>query len=155
MKAKVADELKQHFRPEFLNRVDEIVVFRQLTQEEIERIVDLMVAQIEIRLKDKDMGIELTPAAKTLIAQRGYDPTLGARPLRRALQRDIEDYLAEKILFSELKPGEIVVVDVADPGSETPFTFTGIPRSKAPDAPPVEFGGIVEGFGEAGEAELK
>ena len=118
MKAKVADELKQHFRPEFLNRVDEIVVFRQLTQEDIERIVDLMVAQIEIRLKDKDMGIELTPAAKTLIAKRGFDPVLGARPLRRALQRDIEDYLAEKILFSEVKSGEIVVVDVADPGSE-------------------------------------
>ena len=116
MKAKVADELKQHFRPEFLNRVDEIVVFRQLTQVDIERIVDLMVAQIEIRLKDKDMGIELTPAAKTLIAQRGFDPVLGARPLRRAIQRDIEDHMAEKILFSELKPGEIVVVDVADPG---------------------------------------
>ena len=70
MKAKVTDELKQHFRPEFLNRVDEIVVFRQLTQVDIERIVDLMVAQIEIRLKDKDMGIELTPAAKSLIATR-------------------------------------------------------------------------------------
>jgi ATP-dependent Clp protease ATP-binding subunit ClpC len=152
MKAKVSDELKQHFRPEFLNRVDEIVVFRQLTQEDIERIVDLMVAQIELRLKDKDMGIELTPAAKTLIGQRGYDPTLGARPLRRALQRDIEDHLAEKILFSELKPGEIVVVDVADPGAEHPFTFTGNPRSKAPDTPPVEFGGIVEGFTE-GPAE--
>ena len=91
-----------------------------------------MVAQIEIRLKDKDMGIELTPAAKTLIAKRGYDPTLGARPLRRALQRDIEDHLAEKILFSELKPGEIVVVDVADPGSENAFTFTGTPRVAAP-----------------------
>ena len=128
MKAKVTDELKQHFRPEFLNRVDEIVVFRQLSQEDIERIVDLMVAQIEIRLKDKDMGIELTPAAKTLIAKRGFDPVLGARPLRRAIQRDIEDLLAEKILFAELKSGEIVVVDVADPGSETPFTFTGTPR---------------------------
>ena len=116
MKAKVADELKQHFRPEFLNRVDEIVVFRQLTQDDIERIVDLMVAQIEIRLKDKDMGIELTPAAKTLIAQRGFDPVLGARPLRRAIQRDIEDHLAEKILFSELKSGEIVVVDVSRSG---------------------------------------
>jgi ATP-dependent Clp protease ATP-binding subunit ClpC len=146
MKAKVADELKQHFRPEFLNRVDEIVVFRQLTQEDIERIVDLMVAQIELRLKDRDMGIELTPAAKTLIAQRGFDPTLGARPLRRALQRDIEDTLAEKILFSELHAGQIVVVDVADPGSEEPFTFTGNNRSQAPDVPPVEFGGIVEGF---------
>ena len=145
MKAKVSEELKQHFRPEFLNRVDEIVVFRQLTQADIERIVDLMVAQIELRLKDRDMGIELTPAAKTLIAQRGYDPVLGARPLRRALQRDVEDLLAEKILFSELNPGEIVVVDVADPGSENAFTFTGNKREPAPDAPPVEFGGIVEG----------
>ena len=135
MKAKVTDELKQHFRPEFLNRVDEIVVFRQLSQEDIERIVDLMVAQIEIRLKDKDMGIELTPAAKTLVATRGYDPVLGARPLRRALQRDIEDLLAEKILFSELKSGEIVVVDVADPGSEHPFTFTGIPAVEGPRHP--------------------
>jgi ATP-dependent Clp protease ATP-binding subunit ClpC len=152
MKAKVSDELKQHFRPEFLNRVDEIVVFRQLTQEDIERIVDLMVGQIEIRLKDKDMGIELTPAAKTLIAKRGFDPVLGARPLRRAIQRDVEDLLAEKILFLELKPGEIVVVDVADPGSEHPFTFTGTPRSAAPDVPPVEFGGIVEGFNEGSEA---
>ena len=146
MKAKVADELKQHFRPEFLNRVDEIVVFRQLTQEDIERIVDLMIAQVEIRLKDRDMGIELTPAAKTLIAQRGFDPTLGARPLRRAIQRDIEDHLAEKILFSEVKSGEIVVVDVADPGSETAFTFTGVPRSEAPDTPPVEFDGIIDGL---------
>src|ERR671916_33419 len=152
MKAKVSDELKQHFRPEFLNRVDEIVVFRQLTQEDIEHIVDLMVAQIEIRLKDKDMGIELTPAAKTLIATRGYDPVMGARPLRRALQRDIEDILAEKILFSELKAGEMVVVDGADPGAEPPFTFTGNARSAAPDPPPVEFGGIVEGFTE-GPAE--
>ncbi|HKH55851.1 MAG TPA: AAA family ATPase, partial [Propionibacteriaceae bacterium] len=153
MKAKVSDELKQHFRPEFLNRVDEIVVFRQLTQEDIERIVDLMVGQIEIRLKDKDMGIELTPAAKTLVAKRGFDPVLGARPLRRAIQRDIEDLLAEKILFSELKPGEIVVVDVADPGSENPFTFTGTPRGSTPDTPPVEFEGIVESFTEPGEAQ--
>jgi ATP-dependent Clp protease ATP-binding subunit ClpC len=127
-------------------------VFRQLSQEDIEHIVDLMVAQIEIRLKDRDMGIELTPAAKTLVATRGYDPVMGARPLRRALQRDIEDILAEKILFSELKAGEIVVVDVADPGAEHPFTFTGNARSAAPDTPPVEFGGIVEGFTE-GPAE--
>ncbi|RYZ30786.1 MAG: AAA family ATPase, partial [Propionibacteriaceae bacterium] len=156
MKAKVADELKQHFRPEFLNRVDEIVVFRQLTQEDIIRIVDLMVAQIEIRLKDRDMGIELTTAAKRLVGERGYDPVLGARPLRRALQRDIEDHLAEKILFGELNPGEIVVVDVADPGSENPFTFVGHKRDIAPDVPPVEFDGIIEngleGFEEPGEA---
>ena len=149
MKAKVADELKQHFRPEFLNRVDEIVVFRQLTQEDIERIVDLMLAEVEGRLKDRDMGIELTPAAKSLIAVRGFDPVMGARPLRRALQRDIEDHLAEKILFGELKAGEIVVVDVADPGSEFPFTFTGNENTSAPDAPPVEFDGIIDSLGES------
>ena len=98
------------------------------------------------------MGIELTPAAKTLIAKRGFDPVMGARPLRRALQRDIEDHLAEKILFSELKSGDIVVVDVADPGSENAFTFTGNPKAAAPDTPPVEFGGIIEGFNDGPEA---
>jgi ATP-dependent Clp protease ATP-binding subunit ClpC len=128
MKAKVSEELKQHFRPEFLNRVDEIIVFHQLTNEDILRIVDLMVAQIEQRLADKDMGIELTPAARDLIAKRGYDPILGARPLRRAIQRDIEDMLAEKILFGEVAAGEIVVVDVAPEGSEQTFAFTGVPK---------------------------
>ncbi|MEA4944907.1 MAG: ATP-dependent Clp protease ATP-binding subunit [Propionicimonas sp.] len=135
MKAKVSDELKQHFRPEFLNRVDEIVVFHQLTNEDIERIVDLMVAEIETRLRDRDMGIELTPAAKALIAKRGFDPVLGARPLRRAIQRDIEDVLAEKILFADIHPGEIVVVDVAEEGAETPFTFNGVPKAPLPDVP--------------------
>ena len=135
MKAKVSDELKQHFRPEFLNRVDEIVVFHQLSAADIEHIVDLMVSQIEVRLKDKDMGIELTQAAKSLIAKRGFDPVLGARPLRRAIQRDIEDILAEKILFGEVHPGEIVVVDVAEPGSELPFTFRGVPKTTLPDVP--------------------
>ena len=133
MKAKVSDELKQHFRPEFLNRVDEVVVFHQLTQQDIERIVDLMVAEIEGRLQDRDMGIELTSAAKALIAKRGYDPVLGARPLRRALQRDIEDTLAEKILFGDLAPGQIVQVDVADEGSEFPFKFTGVTKGEVRD----------------------
>ncbi len=146
MKAKVSDELKQHFRPEFLNRVDEIVVFHQLSQSEIEEIVDLLVAQIESRLKDRDMGIELTPAAKSLVAKRGFDPILGARPLRRALQRDVEDSLAEKILFGELRPGQIVLVDVAPEGSESPFTFTGTEKH-LPDNPLVE----LAGSGEAAE----
>ncbi len=135
MKAKVSDELKQHFRPEFLNRVDEIVVFHQLSQADIERIVDLMVAEIETRLRDKDMGIELTHAAKALIAKRGFDPVLGARPLRRAIQRDIEDILAEKILFADIHPGEIVLVDVAPAGSELPFSFNGVPKAELPDVP--------------------
>ncbi|MFG1909233.1 ATP-dependent Clp protease ATP-binding subunit [Kribbella sp. NPDC048928] len=139
MKGKVTEELKQHFRPEFLNRVDEIVVFHQHTMEDIVKIVDLMVAQIELRLKDKDMGIELTPAAKELAAKRGFDPVLGARPLRRALQRDVEDVLAEKILFGELRPGQIVLVDVAPEGTVDKdglteyFTFTGNEKSSTSD----------------------
>ncbi len=140
MKAKVSDELKQHFRPEFLNRVDEIVVFHQLSTEDIQHIVDLMVGEIETRLRDKDMGIELTPAAKALIAKRGFDPVLGARPLRRAIQRDIEDILAEKILFGDIHPGEIVVVDVAAEGAELPFTFSGVPKAPLPDSPTVDLG---------------
>ena len=125
----MSEELKTHFRPEFLNRVDEIVVFHQLSQNDIERIVDLMVGEIEGRLGDKDMGIELTQAAKELIAKRGFDPVLGARPLRRAIQRDIEDVLAEKILFGELGAGEIVQVDVAEEDAELPFKFTGVKKS--------------------------
>src|SRR5689334_9122735 len=139
MKAKVTEELKQHFRPEFLNRVDEIVVFHQHSKEDIVKIVDLMLAQVEERLKDKDMGIELTPAAKALVADRGFDPVLGARPLRRALQRDVEDVLAEKILFGELRPGQIVLVDaipegkVNDDGVTEFFTFKGNEKSSASD----------------------
>src|SRR5690606_40681655 len=83
MKAKVNEELKQHFRPEFLNRVDDTIVFHQLTQKEITAIVDLMVARLDERLKDRDMGIEVRPHAKKILAERGYDPVLGARPLRR------------------------------------------------------------------------
>ncbi|MGB3955700.1 MAG: ATP-dependent Clp protease ATP-binding subunit [Brooklawnia sp.] len=138
MKAKVNEELKQHFRPEFLNRVDETIVFHQLSQEDIQRIVDLMVGEIEARLADRDMGIELTPAARDLIAKRGYDPVLGARPLRRAIQRDIEDPIAEQILFGELTAGSIVVVDAvpgADEKSTEAFTFVGTPKTTLPDAP--------------------
>src|ERR687892_1074885 len=97
MKNKVNEELKQHFRPEFLNRIDDIVVFHQLTEEEIIEIVDLMVARVETQLANKDMSLEITPAAKKLLAHRGFDPVLGARPLRRTIQREIEDALSEKI----------------------------------------------------------
>ena len=144
MKAKVNEELKQHFRPEFLNRVDETIVFRQLSLDDIQHIVDLLVAQIETRLADRDMGIELTPAARELIAKRGYDPVLGARPLRRALQRDIEDPIAEQILFGGLTAGSIVVVDAvpgADEKSTDAFTFIGTPKSTLPDVPFAELSG--------------
>src|SRR5258706_590047 len=90
MKQKVNDELKKHFRPEFLNRIDDIIVFHQLTRDEIIRMVDLMIGRVETQLKNKDMALELTDKAKALLAQRGFDPVLGARPLRRTIQREIE-----------------------------------------------------------------
>jgi len=128
MKAKVQEELKGHFRPEFLNRVDDIIVFHQLLREEIFSIVDLMIAKVDDRLKDRDMAIELRPEAKDLLSQRGYDPVLGARPLRRTIQREIEDNLSEKILFGELRPGQIVIVDVEGTGETAKFTFTGVAK---------------------------
>ena len=144
MKAKVSDELKQHFRPEFLNRVDDVVVFHQLTPEEIVRIVDLMIGKVDERLRDKDMGIELTTAAKELLGKRGFDPVLGARPLRRTIQREIEDALSERILFGELKPGQIVLVDVVGEGSTAEFSFAGESNAELPDAPVVEAAGQPE-----------
>jgi ATP-dependent Clp protease ATP-binding subunit ClpC len=135
MKNKVQDELKNHFRPEFLNRIDDTIVFHQLSENEIIQIVDLMVANLETRLKAKDMGIELTSKAKSILATRGYDPVLGARPLRRTIQREIEDALSEKILFGEVKSGQIILIEVeGDEGKET-FTFKGMPRETLPDTP--------------------
>ncbi len=138
MKAKVQQELKQHFRPEFLNRIDDVIVFHQLTEAEIIEIVDLMISGLEERLQDRDMAIELTPAAKSLLAERGYDPTLGARPLRRTIQRDLEDPLSEKMLFGDLQPGSIVVVDVEGEGDDRTFTFSPTPKAELPDTPPME-----------------
>jgi len=112
MKQRVNDELKQHFRPEFLNRIDDTIVFHQLTQDEIVKIVDLMLARIEEQLRNKDMGLEVTEKARRFLAIKGYDPVLGARPLRRTIQREIEDNLSERILFNELTPGQIVLVDL-------------------------------------------
>ena len=140
MKAKVTDELKNHFRPEFLNRVDDTIVFPQLSQDELVEIVDLEVAKLDKRLKDKDMGIELTPAAKALLAKRGYDPVLGARPLKRTIQREIEDVLSEKILYGELVSGEIVAVDATGEGKDAEFTFKGAPKVGELDVPLVEAG---------------
>ena len=112
-------------------------MFRQLSREEITAIVDLMIAKVDERLKDRDMGLELLPAARTLLSERGCDPVAGARPLRRAIQREIEDNLSEKILFGELRAGQIVTVDVEGTGPEAQFTFEGVARPAAvPDAPP-------------------
>ncbi len=146
MKQKVNDELKKHFRPEFLNRIDDIIVFNQLTQQQIIEMVDLMLARVEVQLKGKDMSLEMTTLAKKLLAKRGFDPVLGARPLRRTIQREIEDQLSEKILFGELQAGHIIVGDVEDWDGEGPddkahFTFRGEAKPRpVPDSPPVSIG---------------
>ncbi|MDE1565762.1 ATP-dependent Clp protease ATP-binding subunit [Actinotignum sanguinis] len=138
MKTKVAEELKNNFRPEFLNRVDDIIVFPQLGRPEILQIVDLMIGKLDKRLRDQNLSIALTKDAKELLADRGYDPVLGARPLRRAIQRDVEDVLSEKLLYGEFAKGDIIVVDVDKDNIPMSFTFTG----QSPDQPLPE--GVIE-----------
>ncbi|PTA43134.1 ATP-dependent Clp protease ATP-binding subunit [Micromonospora sp. RP3T] len=153
MKQKVNDELKQHFRPEFLNRIDDTIVFHQLRENEILQIVDIMIQRIEGQLRNKDMGLELTDNAKKYLAKKGFDPVLGARPLRRTIQRDIEDNLSERILFNELTPGQIVVVDCeGDPENidKSKLVFRGADRPDAvPDAVPADLGAAATGADDA------
>ncbi|MDO5749740.1 MAG: ATP-dependent Clp protease ATP-binding subunit [Rothia sp. (in: high G+C Gram-positive bacteria)] len=130
MQSRVMENLKEHFRPEFLNRVDDIIVFPQLSESEILQIVDLFVGRLAKRLADQDMSIELTNAAKVLMAAKGYDPSMGARPLRREMQRNIEDVLSEKILFGEIKPGEKIIVDAEGEGDNAKFTFSSTPMKE-------------------------
>jgi ATP-dependent Clp protease ATP-binding subunit ClpC len=135
MKDKVMEELKRSFRPEFLNRIDEIIVFQSLSRENVKSIVDLMMKRVSDQLKAKDIDIELSEAAKDLLAEKGYDPTLGARPLRRTIQRLVEDPLSEKLLWKEYAAGQTVLVDARD----GEVVFEGAPQS--PETPPVELAG--------------
>lgn len=114
MKDKVMDELKKSFRPEFLNRVDEIIVFHALNKEHINSIVDLMVKEVSKRLLEQDLHLEATSEAKEVLTQEGFDPDFGARPLRRAIQRLIENPLADEILSGTFKEGDNVLVDAKD-----------------------------------------
>jgi ATP-dependent Clp protease ATP-binding subunit ClpC len=137
MKEKVNDALKTHFRPEFLNRIDEVIVFHELAREEVMQMVDLMTKRLTGQLEGQGLGIELTQSAKELLAEKGYDPQLGARPLRRAIQRMIEDELSEKILYKQFHAGEIIVVDTEDdpdkPG-EKKLKFTAVEGFLPPSA---------------------
>jgi ATP-dependent Clp protease ATP-binding subunit ClpC len=129
MKEKVNDSLKNHFRPEFLNRIDETIVFHELSRDEVLEMVDLQLVRLTGQLESQGLGIEVKQSAKELLAELGYDPQLGGRPLRRAIQRHIEDSLSEKILYKEFSAGEIIVVDTeADPEREgkKKFTFTAV-----------------------------
>jgi ATP-dependent Clp protease ATP-binding subunit ClpC len=134
MKSKVQEALKAHFRPEFLNRIDEVIVFHELSREEVVEIVDLMIKRVSDQLESQGIGLALTPPAKALLAERGYDPQLGARPLRRAIQQMIEDPLSERILWKEFRVGETVVVDVED----NEIVFKSI---EGVEPPPVELAG--------------
>jgi ATP-dependent Clp protease ATP-binding subunit ClpC len=134
MKEKVHEDLKRHFRPEFLNRIDDIIVFHQLSTDEITEIVDLLIKRVQNQLETQGLGFELTRPAKLLVAAKGYDAALGARPLRRAIQRLIEDPLSEKILWKEFHAGETVVVDAE--GEEIVFRAV-----EGFEPPPVELAG--------------
>jgi len=114
MKEKVHEALKDHFRPEFLNRIDETIVFHEPTLDEITQIVDLMIRRVRTQLEDQGMGLELTDGAKVHLAEKGYDPSLGARPLRRAIQRMIEDPLSEQLLDKTFHAGQMIIADVAE-----------------------------------------
>ena len=133
MKEKVNDALKAHFRPEFLNRIDDTIVFHELSQPEVRQIVDLMIARTAEQLAGQGMGLELSDAAKDHLAVKGYDPALGARPLRRAIQRMVEDPLSEKLLYKDFRAGEIIIVDVEpDEAGELQIVFRAIEGFEPP-----------------------
>ena len=134
MKVKVNEALKQHFRPEFLNRIDDIIVFHELTKDEVTEIIDLMIRRVREQLETQGLSIELTRAAKYLVVDKGYDATMGARPLRRALQRMVEDPLSEKILSKEFRAGDTIIVDVEN----GEITFKAMEQF---EPPPVELAG--------------
>ncbi len=142
MKEKVNDALKEHFRPEFLNRIDDTVVFHELSKDEVISIVDLMIKRVTSQLESQGIGLELTEAVKVHLASVGYDPQMGARPLRRAIQRFIEDPMSERLLWKQFHAGETVIVDVEDdpesPDGTQMVTFRSI---EGFEPPPVELAG--------------
>ena len=116
MREQVLEALRRHFRPEFLNRVDEVVVFRALTEAELAKIVDIQLEGLRRRLADRRITIEVTDAAKSYLAKVGYDPVFGARPLKRAIQREVETPVARLIVAGKLRDGGTVRVDAGGDG---------------------------------------
>ncbi len=134
MKSKVGEELKRYFRPEFLNRIDETIVFHELTVEEVKEIVDLMLDRVHSQLKNSDLEIVLSDEAKEYLATEGYDKEFGARPLRRSIQRLLEDPLSEELLQGKYKAGSTIIISLnKDEGN---LEFESV---EAPDEPPVDF----------------
>jgi ATP-dependent Clp protease ATP-binding subunit ClpC len=139
MKEKVTDELKKHFRPEFLNRLDEVIVFHELDIEHVKEIIDMMLERVYEQLRSKGLELALSDAAKSHLATIGYDPDMGARPLRRAIQRHLEDQLSERILMGDFNAGSTIVVDLDEEADELTFEMVDTPNN-----PPVELAGAEE-----------
>jgi ATP-dependent Clp protease ATP-binding subunit ClpC len=134
MKSRIMGELKKVFRPELLNRIDEVIVFHKLAKDEIKQVVDLMMGRLREQMSVHEVAIELSDNAKELLVEKGFDPSMGARPLRRAIQRYIEDPLADFVLGRQLAPGSTIVVDREEDADEVSLVVV----SPTPDAPPVE-----------------
>jgi ATP-dependent Clp protease ATP-binding subunit ClpC len=126
MKEKVNQALKAHFRPEFLNRIDDTIVFHELTKPEVMAVADLFITRLRDQLSTQGLGLELSAKAQEYLAEKGYDPELGARPLRRAIQQYVEDVLSEKILFKEFHAGQTIVVDAIEGPDGPSLTFEGV-----------------------------
>jgi ATP-dependent Clp protease ATP-binding subunit ClpC len=150
MKSKIMGELKKVFRPEFLNRLDEVIVFHKLAKEEIKLIVELLMRHLRESMAERELQIELSEETKDFLVEKGWDPAMGARPLRRAIQRFIEDPLADEVLKSPMKPGSTVLVErddgarqkAAESGADEELRITILPPvDKGPADEPVPVGG--------------
>ena len=152
MQKQVDEELKKHFRPEFLNRIDEVITFHPLSKEEVKEIVDLLMTRVKDQLSAQGLDVELTDALKGWLAEKGYDPQMGARPLRRTIQRELEDVLSERLLHEDFEDGALIVADVDTEKDEVVFNEVEAPS--APDTPPVELaGGDTPELGESSNGE--
>jgi ATP-dependent Clp protease ATP-binding subunit ClpC len=155
MKNRIMGELKKVFRPEFLNRIDDVIVFHKLQREEIKQIVELLLLRIRESMAERELQLELTGEAKDMLVEKGWDPAMGARPLRRAIQRYVEDPLADFVLREELVPGATVVIDqpsADEEDGEVRLTIVKPKKQKTPVGVGAEGGeSLSEGDGEGGE----
>jgi ATP-dependent Clp protease ATP-binding subunit ClpC len=150
MKNRIMGELKKVFRPEFLNRIDDVIVFHKLQRDEIKQIVELLLLRIRHSMAERELVLDLTEEAKDLLVEKGWDPAMGARPLRRAIQRYIEDPLADFVLRSQLPAGSTVVVDPSPEGDGSEVRLTIVKPKKAKHPVAVGAGGAEGVEGEAG-----
>jgi ATP-dependent Clp protease ATP-binding subunit ClpC len=162
MKNRITGELKKVFRPEFLNRLDEVIVFHKLSKDEIKLIVELLMRHLRSSMAERELQIEMSEDAKDFLVEKGWDPAMGARPLRRAIQRFIEDPLADEVLKTPMTAGSTVLVErdeesrkkVADGGGEEELKITILaPVEKPPEEQPVPVGGSDEGDEPSGNSD--